>query len=214
MWKRFKQRVKILLQEKGLLPLVLTILRWCNFKHVINYWINYFVQFLRALKFYIYNNLLTHVPNHVLRLLYLKYVLRVNIGQSCFIHMGCRFEGNISIGNNSVVGRCCVLLGDITIRNNVSITAETYIFTSTHIADSVTFEASYNPVVIEDYAWIGARAMILPGVVIGRGAILGAASTATKSIPEYSIFAGTPAKEVGRRSKSINYTLIYSPFFQ
>jgi acetyltransferase-like isoleucine patch superfamily enzyme len=212
MRKRFKQRLKDLLQVGGLMPLALAILSIINF--LTNSFINNIINFLQALKGYAYNNLLTHIPIHFLRLSYLKYALRVKVGQSCFIHMGCRFEGNISIGNNSVVGRCCVLLGDITIRNNVSITAETYIFTSTHIADSATFEVTYNPVVIEDYAWIGARAMILPGVVIGRGAILGAASTATKSIPEYSIFAGTPAKEVGRRSKSINYTLIYSPFFQ
>jgi len=58
--------------------------------------------------------------------------------------------------------------------------------------------------------------MILPGVRIGKGAVLGAASTATKDIPDYSIFAGAPAKEIGKRSELLEYTLsdIYSPFFK
>ena len=69
-------------------------------------------------------------------------------------------------------------------------------------------------VVIEDYAWIGARAMILPGVTIGKGAVLGASAVATKNVPEYSIFAGIPAKQIGIRSRELRYQLNYSPYFQ
>ena len=128
--------------------------------------------------------------------------------------MGSKFFGNISIGNNSVIGRSCVLLGEIIIKNNVSITAEAYIFTSSHLVNSPSFECFYKTVEIEDYAWLGARAMVLPGVKIGKGAVLAAASTATKDIPAYSIYAGTPAKEIGKRSEAIDYTLLYSPYFE
>lgn len=52
------------------------------------------------------------------------------------------------------------------------------------------------PVQIEDYAWIGANAMILKGVHIGRGAVIGAGSVVTKDVPELTIYAGNPAKFV------------------
>jgi acetyltransferase-like isoleucine patch superfamily enzyme len=204
-----KKRVKIILQKMHLLSFYQSIVRQRNINK----------EFLQALKFYSFNNLITFFPNNKVRRSYLKNVLGIKIGKLCFIHMGVRISGNISygyvnIGDNSVIGRNCVLQGDITIKNNVSITAETYIFASSHIIDSPTFDTFCEPVIIEDYVWIGARAMILPGVRIGKGAILGAASTATKDIPSYTIYAGTPAKEIGKRSELLEYTLCYSPFFQ
>lgn len=164
--------------------------------------------------FYLFNNWLTNFPNYALRKFYLKNIMGIKVGQQTFIHMGCFFYPKVQVGNNSVIGRQCHLLGDITIKDNVSITAQTYIFASSHYKDSSTFEAYVSPVVIEDYAWIGARAMILPGVKIGKGAILGAASTATKSIDDFAICVGTPAKQVGVRSEALDYNLVYFPYFQ
>jgi maltose O-acetyltransferase len=201
---KFKQGLKAILQGMGLLSFCDSIIRWA-------YKIR---ELFSSLKLYLFNGLLTFVPNHFMRVFYLRNIAGVRIGRLCFIHMGARFEGNIIIGDNSVIGRKCVLLGDITIKNNVSITAETYIFTSSHIIDSPTFGTLNKPVMIEDYAWIGARAIIFPGVRIGKGAVLGAASTATKDIPDYSVFAGVPAKEIGKRSELLEYTLAYFPFFQ
>jgi maltose O-acetyltransferase len=140
--------------------------------------------------------------------------LKIKIGKKSFIHMGARFEGKIIIGSNSVIGRNCVLIGSIIIKNNVSITAESYIFTSSHIVNDQYFNCFYTTVIIKDYAWIGARAIIQPGVIIGEGSILGSGSIATKNIPDFEIFAGVPAKYIGTRSKVLTYTLNYSPFFQ
>ena len=56
------------------------------------------------------------------------------------------------------------------------------------------------PVVIEDDVWIGARAIIMPGVTISRGAVVGAGAVVTKSLPEYSINVGVPTREIARRS--------------
>lgn len=198
--EKFKHKFKIILQKIGLLSFAIFCYN--------------FLRFFPSLKSYFFNGLLTFFPNHPIRVFYLKNIMGIKIGKLSFIHMGARFEGNISIGNNSVIGRNCVLMGDITVKKNVSITAETYIFTSSHIINSPTFATFNKSVIIEDYAWIGARAMILPGVRIGKGAVLGAASTATKDIPDYSIFAGTPAKEIGKRSELLEYNLVYSSFFQ
>jgi len=128
--------------------------------------------------------------------------------------MGARLEGKILIGNNTVVGRNCILMGSIIIKNNVSITAETYIFTTSHIVDDPYFSCFYTSVIINDHAWIGARAIIQPGVEIGEGAIVGSGAVVTKNIPDFEIFAGVPAKRIGTRSKELKYTLNYSPFFQ
>ncbi len=168
----------------------------------------------KAFLFYFFNCVVTFFPAYWLRLLYLRYMLRIPVGRGTFIHMGTRFEGDISIGDHSVIGRKCVVMGSVTIKNNVSITAETYIFTTSHLANDPDFRCYYTSVLIEDYAWIGARAMINPGVTIGKGAILGSTSLATKSIPDYEIFAGIPARRIGVRTKDLRYVLNYRPFFQ
>jgi len=54
-------------------------------------------------------------------------------------------------------------------------------------------------VVIKDDVWIGARAIILRGVRVGRGAIIGAGAVVTKSVPPYSIVGGNPARVIGFR---------------
>lgn len=169
---------------------------------------------LRDFVFYVFNYWVTFFPNYMIRKLYLQKLMGIKIGKQSFIHMGCLFYPNVTIGNNSVIGRQCHLLGNITIKDNVSITAQAYIFTVSHDKNSSSFDIFSIPVVIEDFAWIGARAMILPGVRVGRGAILGAASTATKSIPDYAICVGAPAKQVGIRSENLCYELVYFPYFQ
>jgi len=173
-----------------------------------------FVLIYKSFIFYLYNYWLTRFPWHALRVAYLRHILGLEIGTKTFIHMGCLFYEGVKIGRNSVIGRECHLLGDITIRNNVSITAQAYIFSATHNKDSPDFSAYSKPVIIDDYAWIGARAMILPGVRIGRGAILGSASTATRDIPDFCISAGSPAKTIGQRNRDLTYELVYFPYFQ
>lgn len=167
-----------------------------------------------AFKFYIYNNIVTFFPSHLIRIFILRYLLKMKIGKKTFIHMGCRFEGNIEIGDNSVIGRKCILLGNIKIGNNVSITAECYFFSMSHFADDSFFKTFDKEILINDYCWIGARAMVLPGVVMYEGAILGANSVATKKIDSFEIHVGCPAKRVKDRNPVLKYKLDYSPFFQ
>lgn len=52
------------------------------------------------------------------------------------------------------------------------------------------------PVLIREYAWVGAGATILPGVYIGRHAIVGAGSVVTKDVPDYAVAVGNPAKVI------------------
>jgi len=175
-------------------------------------------SFLKNLYFsfiaYFYNNIVTFIPFYFLRLFYLRYIYRIKIGSKTFIHMGVRFDKKVIIGNHTVVGRNCVLLGEIIVGNNVSITAETYIFSSSHMVNDSHFNCFYKKVVIEDYVWVGARAMILPGVILSKGSVVGANSTVTKNVAEYSIVVGSPAREIAKRSSNLSYNLNYFPFFQ
>lgn len=171
-------------------------------------------DYFKSLKYYIYNYFISYFPSYKLRILYLRKILKYQIGENSFIHLGCFFYGNkIKIGKNTVIGRNCCMGEDVTIGDNCSITAQTYIFSTSHIKDSPTFQGCYNPVTIGNRVWTGVRSMILPGVNIGDGAILGAQSVATKDIPPYKVFAGCPAKEVSKRAQDLTYELYYFPPF-
>lgn len=67
------------------------------------------------------------------------------------------------------------------------------------IDDNHKKEENDQPITIEDDVWIGARAIILKGVRIGKGSVVGAGSVVTKDVPRYSIVAGSPAKVIKYR---------------
>jgi maltose O-acetyltransferase len=54
------------------------------------------------------------------------------------------------------------------------------------------------PIVIEDDAWIGAGAIIMPGITVGEGAVVGAGAVVTKDVPPYTVVAGVPARPIKR----------------
>jgi maltose O-acetyltransferase len=65
---------------------------------------------------------------------------------------------------------------------------------------------------IGDRVWIAYRAIILPGVTIGEGAVVGAGSVVTKDVEPYTIVAGNPARVVNKRSPNLHYALNYQPW--
>ena len=73
------------------------------------------------------------------------------------------------------------------------------IYNSEHDVQDPSFKAVKSPVIIEDYVFIGPRAIILPGVKIGTGAVVAAGAVVTKNVPERAIVGGVPAKEIGQR---------------
>jgi acetyltransferase-like isoleucine patch superfamily enzyme len=92
----------------------------------------------------------------------------------------------------------------VTIGDRVSIAPNVMIIADTGPNNSKLQDIPYikeqiikaKPVVIDDDAWIGAGAIILPGVVIGSKAIVGAGSVVTKSVEPYTIVAGVPARRI------------------
>lgn len=169
-----------------------------------------------ALLFYLFNAFVSRIPVYAIRHFYLRRVLGIRIGKQSSIHMSCFITGlHISVGDCSTISRKCHLdgRGGLTIGSYVSISPEVYTVSLTHDAQDPAFGLLSKPLVIEDYAWIGARTMIMPGVTIARGTVVGAQSVVTKSFPPYSIIAGVPAKLLGERNHNFAYSPVFFPYF-
>ena len=124
---------------------------------------------------------------------------------------------NIYLGNNVIINRNVMLDGrgaKIIIGNNVDIAQETNIWTLEHDVKSENHKVTAGDVIIEDYVWIASRVTILPGVHIGKGAVIATGAVVTKDIPPLTIVGGIPAKIIGKRNGNLNYTLNYKPWFQ
>jgi maltose O-acetyltransferase len=136
--------------------------------------------------------------------------------------MGCRFLNGrkVFLGERNVVNFGCLFDGrkfSIRTGSNVSIGPEATILTLGHDPRSAIFEDRGGAVVIGDRVWIGYRAIVLPGVSIGEGAVVGAGAVVTKNVEPYAIVAGNPAREIGLREqvdgvKEIHYELDYRPW--
>ncbi len=111
---------------------------------------------------------------------------RVKIGDHVFINKGTTIEGEVEIGNFIKIGQ------------NVLITAKNHTYTD--YTKPISMQGfTEKKVVIGDDVWIGSQAVILPGVHIGRGAIIGANAVVTKNVEMYAIVAGVPAKTIKYR---------------
>lgn len=136
----------------------------------------------------------------------------VQIGPRSIINMGARMynPSNITIGRDCVIGEKIVLDGreKLVIGNHVDIASEVMIYNSEHDINDPAFIAKSSPVIIEDYVFIGPRAIILPGVTIKKGAVVGAGAVVTKDVEAFTIVGGVPAKVIGERKiKNPSYRL-------
>lgn len=140
--------------------------------------------------------------HHIRRLLY--RIFGVTIGKGSSLHMQIVFYDptHVVIGKDTIIGEKTVLdgRGQLSIGNHVDIASEVMIYNAEHAVNDESFIAEIKPVTIEDYVFIGPRAIILPGITIKKGAVIAAGAVVTKDVSEFSIMAGVPAKEIGKRS--------------
>lgn len=158
------------------------------------------------------------VPSHHFRRFFYR-IFGMKIGSGSTIHMGAKFYNpyNIEIGEDSIVGEDAVLDGrdKLVIGSHVDIASEVMIYNAEHDIRDPSFRSICAPVVIEDYVFIGPRAIILPGVTLKKGSVVGAGAVVTKNVEEYSIVGGVPAKPISERGvKDLNYQLGRAAWFR
>jgi acetyltransferase-like isoleucine patch superfamily enzyme len=115
----------------------------------------------------------------------MDYGYNVRLGQGVFINFHSVFLDTclITIGSRTLVG------------------PNVYFYSATHPLDPLLRNGTQGPelgkeIHVGEDCWIGGNVTILPGVTIGRGSVVGAGSVVTKSVPEFSVVAGNPAKVI------------------
>ena len=161
---------------------------------------------------------LGHIPFHAAR----KWgyqLAGIKIGHGSAIHMWANFfnPSEVEIGEDTVIGDHCFLDGraKIKIGNHTALASSVMIYNSEHDIDSCDFMAREEPVAIGDYVFVGPRAIIMPGVKIGNGAIVAAGAVVTKDVPVRAVVGGVPAKFIRERKlESFHYKIGRARLFQ
>ncbi len=173
---------------------------------------------------YATNHLISAIPSYTVRHAWYRHVLGWYLGPNAAILMGqhvCikslqRDGRRVSIGAGTVIDHDCLLstTGGLLIGENVWISAGVWLVTGSHEIDDPGFAEIYHPIVIDDHAWIGPRALVLGGVTIGRGAVVQAGALVTQDVLPRCMVGGVPAKPIGTRNlPKPAYTLNYHPLF-
>ena len=107
--------------------------------------------------------------------------------------------GDVRIGDYTRIGLHNTIIGPVTIGNHVNLAQGITVTALNHNFEDSNKRideqgVSTNPVTIEDDIWIGANAVILPGVTIGHHSVVAAGAVVTKDVPPHSLVAGVPAK--------------------
>lgn len=157
---------------------------------------------------FLYLNFIGHIPSHHIRLA-LYRLAGMKIGKGSVIYGGAEIRGprNIVIGEGCIIGHEAKLDGrlGLTLGDNVNFSTGVWIWTMQHDPQSPDFASVGAPVVIEDYAWLSARVIVLPGVRVAKGAVCAAGAVVTKSTEPYSINGGVPSKRIGSRTQDLRY---------
>jgi maltose O-acetyltransferase len=105
----------------------------------------------------------------------------VAIGDGTFLNYGTTISAHkaVSIGSNCLIGNYAMIMDS-----------------DYHDASDLSQPGVARPIVIDDDVWIGARAIVLKGVHVGRGAVVAAGAVVTKDVPAKTLVAGVPAKHV------------------
>ena len=165
-----------------------------------------------------YNGLVGRLPSRLLRHLYLRAYLG-SLGAGSGVQMGCSFLNGrkVFLGPRNVINFGCLFDGRRYANHtgaNVSIGPEAAILTLGHDPQSSDFDLRGGDVVIGDRVWIGYRALILPGLTVGEGAVVATGAVVTKDVEPFGIVAGNPARVIGQRNRELSYELNFRPPLQ
>jgi acetyltransferase-like isoleucine patch superfamily enzyme len=132
--------------------------------------------------------------------------------------MGCKFDcaKKFILADNAVINGNCRIdpRGGIELGSNVIISSDVQLITMDHDGDIMGKEKLLKKILIEDYAWVSTRALILPGITIGKGAVVAAGAVVTRNVDLFTVVAGVPAKFLRDKELKTNYTVDFRRRFQ
>ncbi len=136
--------------------------------------------------------------------LFILKIFGSNISGIPFVHSTAkiRIPWHLTLRHRSCLGECAVAysLGEIEINEGATIAQEAYLCTGTHAFEKPTMQLITKKIIIEKNVFVGARAMILPGVTIHKNAIVGAMAVISEDVGENDIVAGNPARKISVRT--------------
>ena len=157
------------------------------------------------------------IPSHWIRNFLYRYVYGVQMGAGTVLYRGSEMRApyNIAIGQGTIIGDECKLDGrnGIIIGKNVNFSTGVWIWTDQHDPQCPDFSCTDQggPVIIRDRVWVSCRAVILPRVTIGEGAVVAAGAVVTRDVEPFAIYAGVPARKIGERNRELAYEFNEAP---
>jgi putative colanic acid biosynthesis acetyltransferase WcaF len=126
-----------------------------------------------------------------------------DVGNGVRIKPGVRikFPWRLTIGDFVWLGENCWIdnIATVTIKSHCCISQDVYLCSGNHDWSDPNFRLQDAPIFIEEGCWIGARAIVGPGVTVGQGAVLGLGAVAGRSLEPMTIYAGNPAQAIKKR---------------
>ncbi|MBA9025655.1 acyltransferase [Peribacillus huizhouensis] len=172
------------------------------------------IKVRKIIGYLIYNSFAKHLPVSYERFSFFSKQIRQicgkmlldRCGKNVNIEKGASFSSRVTIGDNSGIGIRASILGPCHIGNDVMMGPDCVVYTRNHKFDRIDIpmwkQGFYDeePVIIGNDVWIGGRVTILPGVKIGNGVIVAANAVVTKSVPNYAVVGGSPARILKMRN--------------
>ncbi len=125
-----------------------------------------------------------------------------------FVHQRARIQipWNLILNDRACLGDRTVVynLGLIEIMEHATIAQEAYLCTGTHAFNNSSMSLITSSITVGKYAFVGARSFIMPGVIIGEGAIVGACASVFKNVAPWTVVGGNPAKFIKVRNNFNN----------
>lgn len=158
-----------------------------------------------------------HIPSHRIRNFIYRRVFQMKTTSRTVIYGGCEFRSPWNIhADNCVISVGCIFDGrnGIYIGDNTVFGSNVHVWTEEHDLNDPMFgigEEHAQPVYFGDRAWICSDSTVLPGVSIGRGAVVASRACVTRDCEDFGVYGGVPAKKISSRNSDLRYNLSGKP---
>jgi len=154
--------------------------------------------------------LLSFVPSRVFRIVLLR-AWGAEVSWRVALHHGLQVRAarRLKVGRDVFIAEGVVLdaRGGLEIGPHTSVNTGVQMWTAQHDWRSPDFDYVAAPVRIGHHCWISARAILLPGVTVGDGAVVAAGAVVTKDVPPWTLVGGNPARVLRERPQDLDYEI-------